>query len=101
MYFDLLNKYPQLNEILDKTKITRREEIFESLRINDNNYKDLLKKRKEQSVSLVEKLPKDANDEYERYMDLVYEQTIYEMNIIYELAFCDAVELLERLKMIS
>ena len=101
MCFDLRNKYPQLNEILDKNKIIRCEEIIENLRTGDNTYKEILKKRTQQSILLVEKLSKEAKNEYERYMDLVCEQTNYELPVIYELAFCDAIALLEKFNMIS
>ncbi|MCL1884683.1 MAG: hypothetical protein FWF81_13150 [Defluviitaleaceae bacterium] len=100
MNTDLIQQYPQLAEILDITKIKRREEILENLRANNCDYKDILTRRAKQSIILLDELSKDANCEYEKYMDLVYEQTIYEMDIIYENAFLDAVELLRKFNMI-
>lgn len=98
---DFKNKYPQLNEILNKTKVIRREEIMENLRVSDDFYNDILRRRKEKSIIFVGKLPNDIKEEFEKYMDVTYEQSIYELNTLYERAFCDAVELLARLDMLS
>ena len=99
--YDLRKNYPQLSEILNKTKRMRREEIIENLRVSDDFYNEILIKRKNQSVSLVEGLSEDSNAEYEQYMDLVFEQVNYELNAIYEFAFHDAVKLLEKLNMLG
>jgi len=101
MFSDYKKKYPQINEILNKTKMIRRDEILENLRVNDDIYNDILFKRKEQSMKLSSKLSPIVFIEYEQYMDFVYEQTNYELNVIYESAFYDAIELLERLNMLS
>ena len=79
----------------------RRDEILENLRANDNIYNDILFRRREQSMKFSSKLSKHIFTEYEQYMDFVYEQTNYELNIIYEIAFFDAIELLERLNMVT
>ena len=97
MYSNIMKKYPQLNEMIEKIKTTRREEIIENLRVNDNFYKKMLKNRSVRSVSLVEKLSEEDYDEYERYMDLVYAQTVYELDTIYEVAFYDAISIFEKL----
>ena len=97
MYSDSINKYPQISEFLDKTKTIRREEIIENLRINDTFYIEILTKRKEQSILLSKKLTKEAKTEHESYMDLVYEQMVYELDALYETAFHDATELIDKL----
>ena len=57
----------------------------------------MTKKRGTQSMVLIEKLSKDVRFEYELYMDLVYEQTLYEINNVYEVAFYDAASLFMKL----
>lgn len=101
MHSDFRKKYPQLGEILDTKKLARREEIIENLRINDSYYSNILKRRKEQSTIVVGKLSSDTKGDFEKYMDAIYEQSIYELDVLYEIAFCDAIELLEKLNMIS
>ena len=97
----LSNKFPEIAEIFERTKAERIEDIIAKLMENDNFYNTLLKKRSEQSGNLVNKLSIDANIEYDNYMDLVFEQSNYEWNLIYEFAFYDAILLLEKLNLLS
>jgi len=98
---DIRNKFPAINEIFERTKAERIEDIIAKLMVNDNFYSTLLNKRSEQSGNLVNKLSTDTNIEYDKYMDLVFEQSNYEWNVIYEFAFYDAIILLEKLNLLS
>ena len=83
-YFDLEKKMCSKAQ-RDK----RREKILKYLKDNDQNYAVLIKKRAEQSMILRSKLGNDIG-ELEKYMDLIYEQEIYELDAVYILALHDA-----------
>jgi len=95
-----LEKYPEIKELLESMKHTRCNEILCFLKSNDNIYASLLKKRTAQSIRFSENLT-NLTREFEKYMDLVYEQEILELNAIYKFAFLDAISILEELNMLQ
>ena len=83
-YFDLDKKI-----LLKAQRDKRREKILNYLKENDQNYAALIKRRVEQSMVLRSKLGDDVG-ELEKYMDLIYEQEIYELDAVYIFALRDA-----------
>ena len=96
MYFGKMNQFPQLRIDFDKMKSIRLDDFIGQLKDCDDKYADLLKKRENQSMILLEQL-KGNTGEFEKYMDLIYEQANYELDAIYDVAFNDAVEISRKL----
>lgn len=90
-YFD---KYHDLKDRIEDMRIKRRDEILKELKEKNNAYADIIKERSSQSMILRNKLSDDI-DEFEKYMDLIYEQEIYELDAVYVNAFYDAIKMLK------
>jgi len=95
-FFD---EYPKLGSIFEEMRRERRDEILEHLRKNDEVYAELVRNRTEQSMAIRGMLG-DSIRELERYMDIICEQEIYELDKVYEYAFIDAVSELRRLNIL-
>jgi len=95
---DIINKNPELAERFEKLLKTRCDEILSLMVKIDFKYADLRSERAEASMALLEKV--NDNAIYEEYSDAVYEQTSYELNVIYKQAFLDALEVVKEKKII-
>jgi len=98
MNINYLNEYPELKNIFEKMRAERRDEILDHLKNIDKAYSALIEKRKSLSMEIREKY-RDNISEFDKYMDLVYEQEIYELDAIYTHAFYDAILVLKKLKL--
>lgn len=95
-----MKQFPQLQIEFGKMKSMRRDDFINHLKSYDDEYGELIKKRENQSMVLLEQL-KGNTHEFEKYMDLIYEQTIYELDALYGVAFNDAIELFVKLNFLN
>lgn len=85
----------ELSELTADMRVRRRDEILKDLKDNDKIYAGIIENRINQSMVLRNKLTDSAAAELEKYMDLVYEQEIYELDAVYTHAFYDAVKIIK------
>ena len=95
-YFD---KYPELKAAFETMRSQRQREILDHLKSTDETYASLIQNRVEQSMILRSKLANDIAA-FEKYMDFVYAQEIYELEHVYACAFHDAIGALRNLKLL-
>ena len=99
MNTSFFDEYPELHNLFEAKGGDRCYEILENLKSSDEKYSKLLKDRVKQSVIIRNKFDNDVS-ELEKYMDLISEQEIYELNAVYAHAFYDAISALIKLKML-
>ena len=96
IHTDCFDEFPGLRELFEKNQHDRRDEILEHLSNNDKEYIKLVKKRADQSM-VVRNFMGTQTPALEKYMDIVYEQELYELDAMYSQAFCDVIKVMRLL----
>jgi hypothetical protein len=98
---EILKKYPAIKTSFEDLCDTRREEIINELLMSDTDYQLLTQRRADTSEAVLRILSEQgATDPFESYSDAVYAEEVYELDVIYREAFFDAVETMERMKIL-
>ena len=98
---DILDKYPELKDKLEKLLHTKRNDILNNMLETDNEYKTLCDERVRTSTELKNMLVGFETDIlFEEYSDAIYAQEVYELEAVYKQGFIDAIDNLHKQNLI-
>jgi len=98
---EILVRYPSIKVGFEELCATRCYEILDELLRTDTDYQALTQQRANTSQIILDILNNhDAVKQFEAYSSAVYAEEVYELDVIYREAFLDAVEMIERQKLL-